>query len=72
MKKLIILCLIFSGCALQSCQNAESSPYVLRPYTKVIVVSECEYVVASISANFSGDVSITHKGNCKYCLIRNK
>lgn len=57
---ILILASIF-----QSCNNAQSAPNYQTPFTKVIVIDNCEYVVAGRYSDFSGGVAIAHKGNCK-------
>ena len=36
-------------------------------YPKVVVIDNCEYIQYQ---NYGGYKSITHKGNCKFCLAR--
>lgn len=44
------------------------------PYAKnldeinVVTIGECEYLVAN--ANSNSDITITHKGDCKFCMKR--
>lgn len=45
---------------------------VSNKYLKVVTVDSCEYVVFDKWSGGGGHGGITHKGNCKFCLKRNK
>lgn len=45
---------------------------VSNKYLKVVTVDSCEYVVFDKWSGGGGHGGITHKGNCKFCLARNK
>ncbi len=36
----------------------------------VMTIDNCEYIVCN--ANHNSDITITHKGNCKYCEEKNQ
>jgi hypothetical protein len=61
---------------LVGCETSNTSTESGKPYLEVIVVEydKCEYLQAVYSGagldNFS--YTLTHKGNCKYCLTRSK
>jgi hypothetical protein len=46
-------------------KNKNSADYINTNYT-IIVIDSCEYV------RYDYPISIAHKGNCKYCLQRQK
>jgi hypothetical protein len=39
---------------------------------QVVQIDSCEYIVLSYWVNDQRITSITHKGNCNYCIERNK
>ena len=65
MKKLIVLALLATmmvGCAEETPKSNRVDGF------NIITVDSCEYIVRSY---YKGGV-MAHKGNCKYCLERNK
>ncbi len=44
----------------------------LYPEFRVVIVDSCEYIFLSDYNDGSGHKAFTHKGNCRYCLQRNK
>lgn len=71
MKNLIIL--IFSLLLLNSCNNNDQdSIKTIKTYDndlfRIIEIDSCEYILSDV---YLGN-SICHKGNCIYCLQRNK
>lgn len=72
---------VYSETELQQQQQAEipqpliPTTYVCDfPYSKsldvlnVVTIGECEYLVAN--AGQQSDITITHKGDCKFCIQR--
>ena len=74
---MIILCtLLFFG--MNGCNESgvDQEPDLNRKSeigftSNIIEVDSCQYVVA-VKNSFNGGVSIIHKQNCKYCIIRTK
>lgn len=65
MKKLLLLALL--AMIMVGCKDEEGREYATdeRGYTYgVTVIDSCEY--------YHGTYILTHKGNCKYCLERNR
>ena len=60
--------LILSSCEMPKEKNAEFVEYYNYGNVRVIDIDSCQYVLY----NVYGGYSITHKGNCKYCLTRKK
>ena len=73
MKSLIIIVtLALVSCAPPAPSANNSEEKRLGDFT-VIVIDECEYITYSRwLGSTSGVYTITHKGNCKYCIQRNK
>ncbi len=69
MKNILILFLLtifLSSCIDDTNENKLIEQY-LGKNMKIIVVDSCEYIL------FESQISsLTHKGNCKFCKIRNK
>ena len=66
MKKLLLLALL--AMIMVGCKDEEGREYATdeRGYTyEVIVIDSCEYICTPY-------YKLAHKGNCKYCLERNK
>lgn len=66
MKKIIALALLII--IMVGCKDEEGRNYATdeRDYTyEVTVIDSCEYICTS-------SYKLAHKGNCKYCLERNK
>lgn len=66
MKKLLLLALLAT--IMVGCKDEEGRNYATdeRNYTyEVTVIDSCEYICTSY-------YKLAHKGNCKYCLERNK
>lgn len=71
MKKLILISIVIIG--LISCGPKNQQPqgvyYKIDEMAyKLIVLDSCEYLQSGAYGTFS----MTHKGNCKFCKIRNK
>lgn len=65
MKKLLLLALlamIMVGCKDKSYESYNTDGY------SITIIDSCEYI---INSNAYGDV-VVHKGNCKFCMERNK
>ena len=82
MKNQIIVILGFLV-LLMCARCTQTAPHVMTPsediYSydidssslRVITIDSCEYI-AGYSKYGNGGPVLTHKGNCKYCLARNK
>jgi hypothetical protein len=84
MKKIIIstlICIVLVSCKEEPNHVYEQeAPLITKtylcdfPYAKnideinVVQIGECEYLVSN--AHPLEDMTITHKGDCKFCLIR--
>jgi len=65
MKKLIVLfSLALVSCERTAPPSVVKNKYVLDNSYSVIEIDSCEYI--------EGYSLLTHKGNCRYCIIRNK
>lgn len=73
MKQLIIICLLgLAGCETPS-EEVATSKTELTNRMSVVVIDSCEYIeYPYIIGTNCGLYSLTHKGNCKYCAMRNK
>ena len=75
MNKLILICLLFAV----GCGRYEPDPplviFLSDPYVwgaegyYIEVIDDCEYIAYKRTGHIE---SLAHKGNCKYCLNRNK
>ena len=63
-----VLCLVFlcGGCS--SFDGAENDVNPEKTY-EIKTIDSCEYIYVS-RRPYSGEFSLTHKGNCKYCRAR--
>lgn len=68
---LILLALLFVGCEEQNTTTNKDPKYISAGQCplKIYVVDSCEYI-GDVNG-FSDKNFLTHKGNCKYCLLRN-
>lgn len=71
MKKVLLVGLLFIGCSepipLPNPNTIEAKGYYIE------ILDSCEYIVYNKMEGSNYAVySITHKGNCKYCLNRSK
>ena len=62
--------LIIGVIMMASCAGMENDLHPEKTYS-VITIDECEYIFVS-RRPWGGEFSLTHKGNCKYCIERNK
>lgn len=69
MKKLIILLstILYSCCTNTSSNKPNVEYYDSSDYT-IVVADSCEYIRFGVTTYSWGG----HKGNCKYCKLRNK
>lgn len=72
MKQIIIICLL----ALVGCENPSeeitTESTKLTDHMSIVTIDSCEYIEYSyITGTEYGMYSLTHKGNCKYCKLRN-
>ena len=65
MKKLLLLALL--AMIMVGCENENSKSNKVDGFN-IITVDSCEYIIRPY---YKGGV-MSHKGNCKYCLERNK
>ena len=78
MKRILILLIsltsiliLISSCKKPSKQTFETDDQCYIQYIKEI--DNCEYIIIEMNGAHGGSTySITHKGNCKYCLERTK
>ena len=61
-----IALMLFSSCESPKENNVTAKNTYDNGYFVIQEIDSCEYVLVLAGR------SITHKGNCKYCLIRNK
>jgi len=70
MKKTIgmfIISMVFIGCETPQGERHKKDGY------SVVEIDGCQYIeVSNWVGSQSGYYSLTHKGNCKKCLLRNK
>ena len=76
---LLLVAVIFCGCEEQTTTNTEvksinslgSFPYNSNiDELSIVEIDNCEYIVCNAYRN--KDITITHKGNCKFCAERSK
>ena len=80
MKNLLILIAIFTFCSCVENSQANMPKQECKKVTSnfgktynVVNIDSCEYLVTHSNTYYGYDViSITHKGNCKYCQKRNR
>jgi len=65
--KVLLVAVIFSSCNYNTGINSDKVPLGNRTI-QTIDYDNCEYVYL----RRYGSVTITHKGNCKYCAVRAK
>ena len=65
--KVLLVAVIFSSCSTDTGINGDKVPLGNRTI-QTINYEDCEYVYL----RRYGSVTITHKGNCEYCLERAK
>jgi hypothetical protein len=63
----MLVAVIFCGC---NPEGSENDVNIEKTY-EVKVLDSCEYIYVS-RRPWSGEFSLTHKGNCKYCTERSK
>ena len=51
-----------------SCEGIDNDKHPSETY-EIKVIDECEYIYVS-RRPWSGEFSLAHKGNCKYCKAR--
>lgn len=71
MKKLLVLSLLLFGCRPESPtenkgQTTKYGDFVIQE------IDSCQYIVYDYGVFDQRVYAITHKGNCKYCIERNK
>ena len=63
----LLVAVIFCGC---NPEGSENDVNIEKNY-EVKVLDSCEYIYVS-RRPWSGEFSLTHKGNCKFCVERSK
>lgn len=63
----LLVAVIFCGC---SPEGSENDVNIEKSY-EVKVLDSCEYIYVS-RRPWTGEFSLTHKGNCKFCAERSK
>jgi len=63
----LLVAVIFCGC---NPEGSENDVNIEKNY-EVKVLDSCEYIYVS-RRPWSGEFSLTHKGNCKFCAERSK
>jgi hypothetical protein len=66
MKFFLLLALLFVSCSEYDLKNSTNNNF------DTIVIDSCEYLRYDSGVFETRVYSITHKGNCKYCLERSK
>lgn len=65
--------ILFIALSLYSCYDQPKGVRVQGNGYQVVVVDNCEYIeVKSMVGSDMGYYSLTHKGNCKFCIQRSK
>jgi hypothetical protein len=62
----ILLIVIFCSCETPSGKQDKKDGY------SIIEIDNCEYIEVSYWLEGSNALFLTHKGNCKFCIQRNK
>jgi len=69
LSRFAVLAVTFLAMAvLQSCDGQYNDANCEKTY-EVKVIDSCEYIYVS-RRPWSGEFSLTHKGNCKFCTVR--
>lgn len=63
-----ITLLAFSSCVNSGPNQNFNLQKIIPDDISIITIDSCEYILSGV---YAGN-SICHKGNCKYCLERNK
>lgn len=68
----ILLLIFLSGCVNPGPQPAAGDSGNVTPYGdyNIKVIDNCEYIEYDAGVGQSSVYSLTHKGNCKFCLQR--
>lgn len=71
MKKLILLsiAIVFANCEQKYTIQNKNQAVSGNTTFQIIIIDNCEYIAYHFCQN---DGLLTHKGNCTYCLNRNK
>lgn len=67
----LLLIVLASGCTTGSIDADKSDKPEGKNY-RTVVVDSCEYIEFDSGIFDQRVYSLTHKGNCKYCIERNK
>jgi hypothetical protein len=62
---ILLLAAVFSSCSFDGAGN-DMKP---EQSFEIKVIDSCEYIYVS-RRPYSGEFSLTHKGNCKFCTAR--
>lgn len=68
--KLFLICVVLSGCSVEGSNNVSPEFDFEGREMKVKTIHECEYLYLYMGGH-TGYI-FTHKGNCKFCIERNK
>jgi len=63
---ILVLALIFGGCTSTTKQYA-TKEYHQGANISILIIDSCEYLMLANDTR-----TLTHKGNCKFCVKRNK
>lgn len=66
--KYIAVCFLFLSCQYTKPKVKQS----VNEQFVTMTIDSCEYLVSIPDISLTGVHMITHKGNCKFCLERNK
>ena len=65
--------LIFALPLLMACSTPKSNEIVIKEGYVIKTIDLCEYIEVSFAIGLENShYSLTHKGNCKYCINRKK
>lgn len=48
----------------------EYNKYRKPENVQIIIIDSCEYIIGSDAGAYNGGIFMTHKGNCKFCKMR--
>ena len=72
MKKLFIVIILLASCTTPEGPKGDQQEPVSYGDFKVKIIDSCEYIEYDYGIFDQRVYSITHKGNCKFCIERQK
>lgn len=70
--KYLFLIILLTGCMINEPKVVNESGFKGRGNFNIKVIDSCEYIIFDDGIFDQRVFGITHKGNCKFCKLRNK